>query len=821
MRKKIFSFILSIIMIFASLPVLHMDVSAEYLSIPTGFSAPEINATSNKSQVYITVTHPEDVMRYIEASQGKWADANGGEANRDYWWTGYGKGYGFDSYVQIDWRVPGGDWHYTTEWDTDLGAGEAYIADSTYFYGGDCGGSYYVFNNSECYNAEADSVYYPLKEHFDEFFDGYDYYYLFDQNKTVEFRCRYLCKVTSGGYNDNYETEETVSYISSDWSATEIYGAGGNAQAEIPSRLVSPTLESPSVSEGTGSGNANEIYFQAYTPLQIAKLRNLRIDIEEISLKNVETRMLIEASLDGENWRQFKTSSPENVYSLDTSDVWFYLIREDDSLGWRDYVWETRDVYIRARYFIEYAVNDYTTETVSTKYGELEGPYSNVLKVNVPGVNLYNININYKNDGASDYSKKSYTCNENSRLGWINTRPLEGFYVTKVLVNGQVMFDKEDESTHTLLEWYNDQEFRFWDDPLATENLEIDIYFGGTAPTKHTLSYTKNENSTGNGDIDVSYAGGYYTLSGDTDSVKINQGLTATLQVEASNGCVISSIIVDGESKYVPSGTTETEITLSSIDADHSIEVKYDRVAHYCYASKSGNGTVTITAPDYFEDNYDYVNTGDTFTVHAEAEEGYKILRITINGEDQNLENYGDSANLVTADISVTNVTEEKDVHVYFSTPDTEYVTLTINWNEGGECNSGITTETVTKGYNYNLYIQPYSGYSVARIIDGDTVIDNFVGEYYYIRNLDKDRVVTVEFEETKLPMIFGDVNRDGKVNAVDALLVLKISAKILPEANETQMHLGDVNGEGVLNASDALLILQKAAGIIDKFPVG
>ena len=81
--------------------------------------------------------------------------------------------------------------------------------------------------------------------------------------------------------------------------------------------------------------------------------------------------------------------------------------------------------------------------------------------------------------------------------------------------------------------------------------------------------------------------------------------------------------------------------------------------------------------------------------------------------------------------------------------------------------------------------------------------------------------MVTVEFAEAELPMIFGDINRDGKVNAVDALLVLKISAKILSEANETQMYLGDVNGDGLLNATDALFILQKAAGIINKFPVG
>lgn len=56
-----------------------------------------------------------------------------------------------------------------------------------------------------------------------------------------------------------------------------------------------------------------------------------------------------------------------------------------------------------------------------------------------------------------------------------------------------------------------------------------------------------------------------------------------------------------------------------------------------------------------------------------------------------------------------------------------------------------------------------------------------------------------------------GDINTDGKVNAADARLALRISAT-LETATENMLELGDMNGDKKLNASDARLILRKSA---------
>lgn len=67
--------------------------------------------------------------------------------------------------------------------------------------------------------------------------------------------------------------------------------------------------------------------------------------------------------------------------------------------------------------------------------------------------------------------------------------------------------------------------------------------------------------------------------------------------------------------------------------------------------------------------------------------------------------------------------------------------------------------------------------------------------------------------EYVEKPELLGDLNQDGNVNAQDALIVLKIAAKI-EEATEDSLLNGDMDANGQLNAQDALSILKIAAKI-------
>ena len=65
----------------------------------------------------------------------------------------------------------------------------------------------------------------------------------------------------------------------------------------------------------------------------------------------------------------------------------------------------------------------------------------------------------------------------------------------------------------------------------------------------------------------------------------------------------------------------------------------------------------------------------------------------------------------------------------------------------------------------------------------------------------------------TDLPdVVLGDLNEDGKPDAKDALVVLKIAVgKIQP--TDVQEIAADVNKDNIINAKDALEILKKSVG--------
>ena len=73
-------------------------------------------------------------------------------------------------------------------------------------------------------------------------------------------------------------------------------------------------------------------------------------------------------------------------------------------------------------------------------------------------------------------------------------------------------------------------------------------------------------------------------------------------------------------------------------------------------------------------------------------------------------------------------------------------------------------------------------------------------------------------FQITGGPKLSGDVDGNGDVNAVDALLVLRFVAGLQSLPN---MAVGDVNCDGFADATDALLILRHVAGLPVVLPEG
>lgn len=67
-------------------------------------------------------------------------------------------------------------------------------------------------------------------------------------------------------------------------------------------------------------------------------------------------------------------------------------------------------------------------------------------------------------------------------------------------------------------------------------------------------------------------------------------------------------------------------------------------------------------------------------------------------------------------------------------------------------------------------------------------------------------------------PLVYGDVDVNGQINAMDALVILKCSVGKY-EISELLIKYADVNNDSDINASDALLVLRKSVGKLTKFP--
>jgi hypothetical protein len=99
----------------------------------------------------------------------------------------------------------------------------------------------------------------------------------------------------------------------------------------------------------------------------------------------------------------------------------------------------------------------------------------------------------------------------------------------------------------------------------------------------------------------------------------------------------------------------------------------------------------------------------------------------------------------------------------------------------------------------------------------GSTVLDLTINEF---AGLSGDQIgipTDIDGSVTVNELLLGDVNADGKINIIDALLVAQYYVNIIPD--DFIEEAADVNASGGINIIDALLIAQKYVGTIDSFP--
>lgn len=162
-------------------------------------------------------------------------------------------------------------------------------------------------------------------------------------------------------------------------------------------------------------------------------------------------------------------------------------------------------------------------------------------------------------------------------------------------------------------------------------------------------------------------------------------------------------------------------------------------------------------------------------------------------------------------------ITAEVDEERYSISTDS-YKWYDRYWNPATEFVDGET-------YYFSFTVTPKTGYCFPYIVSGEDLVVTAV-EWEYV-NVFLDTNGALNFDgritydsETGIPEekgSLGDVNGDGYIDNIDAVMILKYDVGI-EGLTEGELADADVNGDGYADNIDASMILKYDAGIIDSF---
>ena len=144
--------------------------------------------------------------------------------------------------------------------------------------------------------------------------------------------------------------------------------------------------------------------------------------------------------------------------------------------------------------------------------------------------------------------------------------------------------------------------------------------------------------------------------------------------------------------------------------------------------------------------------------------------------------------------------------------PDARAKTVTLALVSGGKTYTSADTATLAAGSDFARYsfslasLKDESGAAVANVAD---VLKNVTELKFQLHD-----------DGAKNDSALGDVNEDGNVDIVDALMALQAAAEKVT-LSDTQKANANVDGEGNVTAADALMILQCVNGSIQNFKAG
>lgn len=313
-------------------------------------------------------------------------------------------------------------------------------------------------------------------------------------------------------------------------------------------------------------------------------------------------------------------------------------------------------------------------------------------------------------------------------------------------------------------------------------------------------SDTGAPDSTGNGQVNFTVvlaegyalssltatAGTYKNIKGPSDT-----GLANTYRItKITADTVITITTVACEHGKVTAGTTPEwtwgggcgSATLSYVCADCGGTVEVDGAVA---SELTDDSTITFTATaSVGETEYSDTQTAAPFTAYFAGEHASVVVYYTQNYTAPDEEG------------ASTAVARDSDSGCPVISGD-------------GQINFAVVVED---GYEFDS-VKVEGGYKNLKDISSSAGVDNC----YRITKITGDLTVTISVVEKAPEVIKGDLDGDGEITVSDALIALRIAAKLAEETDES-LAIGDVDGDGSMTVSDALRILRVAAKLSEGF---
>ena len=724
--KKILSMLLALTILLSMTGITAFAVDGEPL--PTTLEAPSLlvyDSGSYTMDIEVKYLNPISIMDIYEK----------GYTNRGYdeetysYFSDYGDYSLYNASLQFDWKIDDGDWQYTADWDDSYFAGD---------YSGSFGGqrvAYVGMGYVTSYYKDALGQALLDQGCLIETTDGSSTYYRFDTaNHTLSVRARYFFTFAKGDYSD-------MPKVFSDWSAVVTYGGGNIPENNVPMSLSAPTISDLEIYDTSSYGDPY-VQFNSYPNDDVVSAM-MWAEQYDSTLEDSSIHLLMEASTDP-NFGDGATVIKRTVYEgsslkrkIQWDDMFYDLWYELPSSDQEAFVWNGETVYLRAKW-----VNDREINGQSSK---IESPYSNVLSITGPTVTSYTVTVTHGSfgfDSTYEDSEDTYQITEGRRYYSVYCYPLEGCYVDTVTINGAVMYDHDDESTHELLDWWsNYTAFDFIGDAeYATQDLDIDIIYAGTPTAMYGITTEIGEGGTLYSSTDY--------VSWDDNSLVVYHGAEPKLYIDPYDGFVIDTVLVDGVENAQAKEDGYYQFPAIT-DNSHSIEVTFKREAYAVnFWADSRKGYIESDY-DWYNGNAGYVRIGDdvTFTFGPDADHNgnyYEITQVWIDGV------LNEEAK-ATGSYTFENIQAGHSIDVYFS--DAPVVTHDVTATSGE--NGSVSPEGVVhvrEGSDKYFYFYPDEGYEVDKVFVDNVEITNLATkEYYIVSNVTADRTIHVTFK--KLPV--------------------------------------------------------------------